>query len=535
MVRTNFNFARISGVFLILLMFISLFSVGVYAQDTAGTTTTAQEVESAVIATAVDTVLIVNPGAHLDFALALSIAQTHNYPIIYTNLDGATISDEMLAILASGAYADAQKVVAIGGGAVISDTLLNSIEGYGEGYAGFDTTRIAGTTAVATAVDAFEHFSVPGADAEVTFVSYHGDEFQDDASYTMTLAAQTGGFVIPTLSDSGGLPTIVLEALRNMDVETVNYVGNFDNIDALEEDAGLAGATTGGIIDGENSAIAEQLIDNIIAETPPGEDVDIVLSEYGGVVPNPSPDDFIIPYRDLDGDNVDDFSGSVLDGIGRGLYDDFTEIGVRVEHITCSGDDAALLDQFEQDLSDALGDTTAVDIGIIDIDEGDASVDAMLDMHREDVEDTNHDFEIAEDEYADLYVLHEADFQALLPQMMAQFTNYYADHRADGTLPEDALLLGAQIFNEYNKGDSPAVWRLMNEFTSEEVYHDNYVEQCSGDGRCIDEQYDMELMTMEDINDYLGLDEEVTNIENAHELMELIEFVPAGEEDVFKQ
>jgi len=171
--RANFHFfTHVVTFFLIAIIFISVFSVSVYAQDTTTSTadaTTGVEVESVVVATVVDTILLVNPEDHIDWAIAMAVAQDHNYPIIYTNPDGNTISDESLRILASGTYADVKEVYVIGGTSVVSPELFEAIEGYGEDYAGFDVARVAGTTATGTAVEALQQFYGPGLVEEVTY------------------------------------------------------------------------------------------------------------------------------------------------------------------------------------------------------------------------------------------------------------------------------------------------------------------------------------------------------------------------------
>ena len=528
MMRSIF-YSRVSATFLVALLFLSVFSVGVYAQEAVGTTI---EIESVVVAQ-VDTVLLVNPGDPVDFALAFNVARDHGYSILYTNPDGATMPEEMLGVLASGIYSDVRNVYAIGGTQVISSELLDSVGSYGESYAGFDTARIAGTTGTGTAVEVINQFYGPGLIGEVTFVSYPGDGLYDESAELMTLAAQTEGFVIPLPADSDGIPVAVLDTMNTIGIDTANYVGNFDDASEFADDAALVGVSTGGIVEGDYSDISQQLTEQIVAETSASDDVDIVLVEAGTIVPIPSSDDVIVYYRDEDNDNVDDLSGSALDGIGRGLYDSFVEIGVGVDHIICSGDDADLLVDFEQDLSGEIGDF--VDVGFVDMDEGDASVDAMLDEHREDVVDIVRDFEDAEKEFEDLYALHEVDFSAYVPSMMDEFINYYETQRAAGAFSDDQLLLGAQIIDESNKQDYVAVWQLMNEFGSQE-HSKYYAVQCAGDGPCIDDQYTRELMPIGDMDEYLGLDDrEIVLFEDVHDLMGVIGFVKPGGEELFRQ
>lgn len=447
------------------------FSVTGYA--TADTTAT---VASPTTAAAIDTLIVVNGGevSTVDAAIAASISADTGVPVLYTHQ--GDVSASVLTELISGEYKDVAHVVILGGSSVVSNTAENSLEQVGE-TAGYDVTRIAGTTGTGTAVEAIEYFYGPEMVSEVTLVSYDDDSSKEDYD-ELLLAAQLGHPIIPVPEDVTGLPADVAETLDTVGIDKVTIVGDFTQETIVEADLKDLAVKIDAEIEGDGEVLEEKLEEKVKEAVKEGDKI-IFVEE--GEAPPILPDHKIFFFKDENNDNIDDETGSVLDGIGRGLYDELkTKFGRKVDSFKFFDDNPETQKRFKEEMEKQ---GVKVSLGK----PGD-SVETSIQFSREETKDIADHFKERDEDFEKRFEQNKQYFEEKLPLLLDQFKAFYTTDKEK--FSAESLEIGAKIIDESNKGDAKAQWQLMHAFASS-YKHEQFDAHCR-DAACRREQVQSE-------------------------------------------
>ncbi len=482
----------------------------------------------------VDTIIYYECGS-IDGAIASSISHDMGIPSFCGEHD-LVHEDFLTEFKDDGLYANVNRVVILGGEAVVPSEVQQVLDIHGEVVGGYDTYRIEGTTATGTAVEAIEYFYGPEMLQEVTLVAYEGDS-NSDYNEVLHLAAESdGGIIIPVPSDANGLPAEVVETLDTINPDesmTINIIGDFEQEAIVKDDIQEIGAVVETEIDGTNPEVVEEQVEELVIENiQPGESVDIVYVEEGSQPPVVQ-DEIVIFYTDENNDGIDDESGSALDDIGVGLYNELIEKGASVDDIKCTGSHTSVWADFEVEI-EGRGEL----VEVVEYTNAEDLIGIELTTDKEQAEEISNEFKEEEDEWAELAEQHKAEFGAALPSMIEQFKAYYIEIK--DTLSPEALELANKIIDEGNKGDSVAQWQLMHAFANS-YEHEEYVENCHTDEACRNEHVEMEYLNTEDaLVEFVGTDRagEITNLDfgTKVKLLGMDDFVPPTpeEESAFK-
>ncbi len=493
----------------------------VYAADSA---TEKEELESlpSVVADDVDTLIIVNKGeeSKIDAAIASSISHDIGIPVLYVDKD--VVSDELVRELKNGMYKDVRNVVILGGESVVSSIVENSLQSTGETLSGgFDVTRIAGVTGTGTALEAINYFYGPEVVDEVSLVKYEGD-LNKDYDEVLHLSAQLDNPIIPIPADVDGLPADVLDSLLTLKVDSVNVVGEFDNAEDIKSDLFEIKVGVTSEISGNNEEIKDSLEEDVKNSIVSGDKIFFI--EEGEMPPIVSGDK-IFYYKDENNDNLDDESGSVLDGIGRGLYNNLKDKGINIKGINYYGDDKEKMEEIRKSLEREGINVEAVkydEVEKIAIDVSGEEVERIVDKAEKGREDMEKNFEA-----------HKGEFEKNLPSAIKHFKAFYINEK--DKLSAEEIKLGASIIGEESKNDPVAQWKLMKAFANE-YDHRTYVSDCQSDPKCVGDEINFEMINIDDKLEY------AVGIENADEaakldvgekveLLDVIDFVSSEEKN----
>ncbi len=514
---------KISANLLIFLIVFSVFSVN----------TIAVSGDEDVIFESIDTVIIVNSGdiSGIDAAIAGAISHDLGIPVYYTDHD--EISSEVLEILKKD-YPDLDEVVILGGEAVISSSVEQTLETTGVVSANFDVIRIGEPTATGTAVEAIEYLYGPEMVSEVTLVSYGGDS---DRTYDdiLHLASVTdGGPIIPVPDDVSGLPADVVETLEVVGIDNINIIGDFEQETEVKADLDEVNVEVVIEVDGDDvEELEEKVKDLVLENVRAGENVEIILVEEGDVPPvSTDENDLIVFYNDEDNNGIDDESGKELENIGKEIYDEISAEGATVEGIKFTGDNQEVLNEFKEGI-DALGLPIQTEVGLAD-----DVIKTTIEFNEDNEDEIEREFKEGKEEWENLAEAHKLEFSAALPSMLEIFKVYYVELKDKGELSLEALELGAKVIDEASKDDPIAAWRFMHAFASEER-HEEYVENCYGVDSCRNEQTELEYADMDEkIEKLVGTERarEVANLDIGEKvgLLEVVDFVLPGQEVEFR-
>lgn len=530
--RKRLNRLFLSNI-LVFILVLSVFSSFGFAQETT--------TETVNIATGVDTIIVVNSGdvSTVDAAIAAGISADTGIPVLYVEHDDASKVIEELKTT----YGDVKDVIILGGEAVVSSDVQKFLETSGA-LSDYEVTRIAGTTGTGTAVEAIDYFYGPGmlSDTGITIVAYGGDYEYKDYNEVLNLAAELGKPIIPVPvadinGDSlGGLPAEVVETLEINKIDSVELVGDFQGRGETEvkNDLQEIGATVNNEINGDNlEQIEGQLQEEIINNIQPRENVEITFVQKGDIPPiSGDENNLVFYYKDENHDNIDDDSGAVLDGIGRGLYDEITAKGANVEGITCTGDDPNVWGNFKAEMEKRGEKVDLVEYNDENI------VDVSLGIHNDHADDISDRYGEKSEMWSDLIDEHKQEFAAALPSMIEQFKAFYATLDKEKLSPR-ATELAAQIIDQANKGDPVSEWALMNAFASEER-HEEYAETCHEDDACRNGEIEAEQENTDDkLEKLVGTERarEVANLDVGEKvgLLSIDDFTPPGQEEKLAQ
>lgn len=429
-------YRRLATFLTILIMVLNVFSVAPIAQ----TTTT----------TNVDTVIIVNGGdvSNIDAAIAAGISAGTGIPVLYTEHGDIPIDvHNTLQDL------NAENVVILGGPAVVSENTENSLE-----KLGYDVTRLHGTTATGTAVEAIEYFYGPGTLEEVTLVKYEGDNVQDYQD-VLTLSAELGKPIIPIPSDVEGLPADVVNVLETIEVDEVTVVGDFAEETALKEDLSGINVDVATEIEGDKTAVETQLEDAVENTIKEGDK--IIFAEEGEAPPI-LPDHKIFFYKDEDNDNIDDESGQVLDGIGLGLYDELKNKGITVDEFKFTGDNQEVLQKFKEAMESQTGAT-------VSLGKPDDSIATVLQFTEDEAAEIAKQFGVGEAKARELYTKSKGIFEDKTKDLVDKYKELTVVNKE--FFSEVELSKMHEAFKEYNKGDYQAAWKLMHRAANEHDFN----------------------------------------------------------------
>ncbi|MBI2631813.1 hypothetical protein HYW75_02315 [Candidatus Pacearchaeota archaeon] len=434
--------------------------------------------------------------------------------------------------LKSGVYQDVKEVVILGGEAVISSKDEEILKTTGVISADYDVARIVGTTGTGTAVEAINYFYGPGVVDEVTLVTYKDDS---DKSYNdvLHLAAELDNPIIPIPEDVEGLPADVVETVEKLNINNVEVVGDFQSEKEVKNDLSELKVGITNEINGNSPEELEGNLDKEITDNfKSGEEVKLIFVENGDIPPALS-DGHIVYYKDENNDNIDDDTGVVLDGIGKGTYDKLREIGVKFDDIRVTGNNLEGWEKFKESIE---GSTSRIKVDLIKYENSKDVVKINDEFSEKEAKDISRDYKEWNLKYEDLVAEHKAEFANALPTMLETFKSYYANEKEK--LSSDAIALGAKIIDESSKDDSVSAWKLMHEFANLES-HDNYVKECQSDSDCRNDQIELEKVNVDEkIEKLIGTDRarEVANLDVGKKvgLLETTTFVPPGKESEFR-
>ncbi|MBI4009972.1 MAG: cell wall-binding repeat-containing protein [Candidatus Aenigmarchaeota archaeon] len=506
-------FKFISAFFLI----SGFFVLGVFAQED-NLNSTFESAED------VTTIIIVNgeTDSSVDAAIAAAISHDIGIPVFYTQY--SQIQQSILNELKSGIYENVQEVVILGGEAVVSDEVEESLDIAGV-VGGFEVTRIGGVTGTGTAVEAIDYFYGPGTLDGVALVSYDGD---GDTTHEdiLHLAAQLDQPIIPITDDVEGLPADVVETLGDAGVDDVTVVGDFSNENEIKGDLSELEIKVEQEFNGDVGVIENELQEEVEKTIESGDDV---LFVEEGEVPPIIPDSLLIYYKDEDNDGVEDESGLKLDEFCKTFYEDHLENGVKIESINFYSDDSRRLDSIEKELI-----KENIPFEANNYEDVDDVVYSSIEVNKDNIEEINEDFVDGDLRMQGNFEEHQRDFEEQLPVMIEQFKAFYTNEK-DGLSLEE-LRIGAEIIDEANKGDLVATWKLMHAFANE-YRHENYVEECQS-LECKQEYIASEQVTLEEkIVDVVGPEVDIAALdaETKIGLLDIVEFYPPTQEDEVKQ
>ena len=515
-----------TGFFSSILIFLMVFSV--FANSFIVSATSHDTAAIAVPTIDGDTLILVNGGdaSSIDAAIASSISQHLGIPVIYTEEN--KISDDLLKQLQSGVYKDVKNVVILGGPAVVSPDVQQSLEVSGTISGNYEVTRIAGTTGTGTAVEAIEYFYGPEVLDTVTLVKYEGDinHQYDDLLHT---SAQLENPIIPIPSDVEGLPADVVESLNTLNVDNVNIIGDFKEESAIKRDLTEIGTSVATEISGNAQQVETQLEEKVESTIESG---DKIIFVEGGEIPPIVPDGKVIYYEDKNNDNIDDATKTSLDSVGISLYNELKSKGVAVEGITYVSDDSAKMQTVENKLK-AEGVSVEIEQqkSVVDL------VDVAIEVTIESVDDINEEFKESSAELKNQYEQYKSQYESSMKDMSEQFKAFYVTNK--DTMTANQIDIGVKILEEIGKGDAVAQWKLMHEFANDYRYT-TYVNDCKTP-ECQAYAIEFETETTEEkLEDVLGEDKkDDINSLDINEKTELLEianiFVPVSKEDEFQK
>lgn len=513
------------------IMIISIFSFSFLItraeETTAGSTTTSTSTTT--VALGVETVIIANGEIGVDNAIASSISHDTGIPVIYVENGDVTSAIEQLK---SGVYQDVKEVVILGGEAVISSKDEEALKTTGIISGNYDIARIAGVTGTGTAVEAINYFYGPGVIDEVTLVTYKDDS---DKNYNdvLHLAAELDNPIIPIPSDVDGLPSEVVETFDSLNIDNVEVVGDFQSESEVKSDLNELKVEVTNEINGDNAeTIKDNLEIEVVENLKSGEEVELVFVEEGQIPPALS-DAYIVYYKDENNDNIDDKTGSVLDGIGRGAYDQLRDKGVKIDGIKCTGENPEGWEKFKNDIE---GSGVKTKIDLVKYENSEDIVKISDEITKEKTKDISEDYKVWDLRYEDLTEKHKSDFANSLPVYLETFKSYYTNEKEK--LTSEEIGLASKIIDESGKDDSVASWKLMHEFGNL-ISHKNYVKQCQSDNDCRNEQIELEKINVDEkLEKLIGTDraKEVANLDVGKKvgLLETTTFVPPGKESEFR-
>ncbi|MBI4163213.1 MAG: hypothetical protein HY513_06020 [Candidatus Aenigmarchaeota archaeon] len=439
---------------------VALFlSLSAFAQfPTTGYQTASGAETSDKAAAAVETVILVNSGdkSAIDASIAASISEDRGIPVLYTG--HKDVPTEVLSELLTGDYKDVKNVIIIGGDSVVSDSAQTSLEQVGES-AGYDVTRIAGATATGTAVEAIKYFYGPEMLHEITLVEYNGDSDKSQQEY-LHLSSELGGPIIPVPSGIGSLPADIAQAINDIGINGVTLVGDVE--DSVKAEIKDLGADIRKEFAGTQEELAAKMEAEVKDSIVSGDNI-ILVEER--MVPPILPGYKVFFYRDENNDNIDDDTGSVLDGIGRGLYNDIqSQLGAKPK-IKFISDDEGVQKQFEQALS----------LEGIKVEAGSAGdpVRTAVIFAKDEIAKIEERFEQKQEDFQKRYEQNKRYFEEKLPLIVDQFEAYYTD-LDKSALPPQSLELASKIIDEKNKGDALAQWKLVSAFANS-YRHETYI------------------------------------------------------------
>ena len=425
------------SVFTILSFVFSLFSTPAISQT--------------ITTTNVDTVIIVNGGdiSTIDAAIAAGIHGDLGIPVLYT--EHGDISLDLRNTLKD---LGAENVVIVGGPAVVSPNAEESLEKFG-----YDVTRLHGTTATGTAVEAMEYFYGPGTLDEVSLVKYEGDTaegYQD----VLTLSAQLGNPIIPIPSDVDGLPADVTDALSTAGVDEVTVVGDFGQETAIKNDLSGINVDVATEIGGDKTAVEAQLEDAVENTIKEGDK--IIFAEEGSAPPI-LPGHKVFFYKDENNDNIDDESGAVLDGIGLKLYDDLKKKDITIDEIKFTGDSPEVLQKFKEAMERQTGATVSLGKP------GD-SIATALKFTEDEAAGIAKQFGVGEEKARELYNKAKGIYEDKTKDLVDKYKELTVVNKEFFSAAELDKMYAA--FKEYNKGDHQAAWKLMNRVENEHKFNE---------------------------------------------------------------
>ncbi len=482
-------------IFLTVLMVLSFYSIAPIAQ-TATTTN-------------VDTVIIVNGGdvSTLDAAIAAAISADIGAHVLYTEHEEvpADLQTQLKNL-------DAENVVILGGQSVVSENIETSLQDLG-----YDVTRLHGTTATGTAVEAIEYFYGPGTLDEVSLVKYEGDTVQD-YSTILTLAAELGQPIIPIPSDVEGLPGEVTNLLATTDVEQVTLVGDFDQEAAIEEDLQEVRVDVETKIEGNIDAVEDQLQNQVLDTLTEGDQ--IVFVEEGEVAPV-LPDHKTYFYKDENNDGLDDESGSVLDGIGLGLYDQYPFLNKECKFV---GDNEDVQKRFEEAMESAGIQVSAGKVG--------DSIGTAFTFTNEEAAKLSEHFAKKEEEFKNLYERNKGLFESETTKAADQ-AKAFLELNKDKLSPTE-IELGYKFLEELDKGDVQSAWKLFHKFENHVEFND-YKEVVT-DSAEVARRVGLEKADLDKLIEEFGGKDVALQAANldAGKKIGLLGLVPPGHEEAFR-
>ncbi len=525
---------RLSANFVFLILISSIFSYGVFAAEGSDTTT---QTSTTADANGVHTIIICDGGdkSSIDAAIAASISAGTGVPVLYT--EHGKLPAEVIDALKNN-YPDLDKVVVLGGNAVVSKDVQTELESLGSGVVtnnNFDVARIAGVTATDTAVNAINYIYGPEAVDKVTIVAYEGDN-SHDYDRLLQEAAQLGGPIIPIPKNVKGLPADVVDALKAGGVGNVNVVGSFDNDAQVKGGLDDIKVNVDIEVKGENvNELENKLEEEVINHIGPGEDANILLVQEGSLPPV-VPGQKVFFWKDDNHDNLDDNSGAILDGIGRGLYDKISGKGGSVYDIKWVGKDEEAMGKIvEQMKKDFESQNVKVDLDKeTNLDE---VIKTNIKFNEDKVDKISDEFKKGDKELRDKFEEHKDELYGGFNDKIEQFKTFYAEHKDE--LSSQDLTLAAKVIEEASKNDIVAAMKGITEFKSEYQYA-NYVKSCEQDSDCVTQQVADEKANLDErAEGIVGVDRarEVANLDAGQKLglLEVSDFVPPGKENELKQ
>ena len=486
---------QLLSLFTIVSLVFSLFSVTGVAQTTTQTS--------------VDTVIIVNDGdvSNIDAAIAAGISADIGVPVFYT--EHGELSTEVQNQLKDF---NVQNVVILGGSAVVSEDVDTSLQ-----ELGYDTTRLHGTTATGTAVEAIEYFYGPGTLDEVSLVKYEGDTVQD-YSTVLTLAAELGQPIIPIPSDVEGLPGELTTALATIEVDQVTVVGDFEQEEAIKQDLGEIRIEVETEVEGDVNQVEEDL-QNQVLDTLEQNDEIIFVEE--GEVPPILPDHKIYYYKDENNDGVDDETGSVLDGIGLGLYDKYPFLKKEGKFF---GDNEDIQKRFEE----------AMKNGGIQVSVGKAGdpTGTVVVFSDEEASKIAEFFAKGDEESQKLYERNKGSFESEVTEAADQARAFLELNK--DKLSAQEIELGYKFLEELEKGDVLSARKLFHSFENKVEFND--YKKIATDPAEVARRVGLEKADLDKtIEEFGGRDValQVANLD-AGKKIGLLGLVPPGHEEAFR-
>ncbi|MFB6077244.1 MAG: cell wall-binding repeat-containing protein, partial [Candidatus Nanohaloarchaea archaeon] len=164
----------------------------------------AQEME----AETVDTVILASTENYPDALVAGAAGNKIGAPVLLT--DKQQLPQETRSTLQE---LSPSEVVVVGGPAVVADSVISTLQ------SDYNVTRLWGTTRYGTAVDVAEHFWVEGADTAILVQNSFQDRNGTVLAAAKELAREDDDPVY--LTPEGSVPAVVLNSLRNLDVQQV--------------------------------------------------------------------------------------------------------------------------------------------------------------------------------------------------------------------------------------------------------------------------------------------------------------------------